>query len=109
MTRHALLAAAALLAALYVPAPAAAAAPRVREGPARAEVAWSYRPRSRVAADQILWWCAGTRCAARLYDTPSTALRACTRLARAVGEVVRFETPSGAFTDEQIERCNGRR
>jgi hypothetical protein len=85
-------------------APVAAA--RTPEALATAAVEWEYRPRPRVAVDGTLWACSGDTCTGRLVDTPAAAGRACYRLARRIGRVLRFETPSGPLSEEALARCN---
>ncbi|WP_129793075.1 hypothetical protein [Sphingosinicella sp. CPCC 101087] len=77
-----------------------------REATATAVIDWDYRPRPRMAVDGILWRCAEEDCTASIVDTPAAAQRACSRLARRYGRVVRFETPAGALSEEALARCN---
>jgi hypothetical protein len=53
----------------------------------------------------ILWKCAGGHCTAPAEG--SRPLLVCQRLARTFGQVVRFSTPAGELSREDLSRCNG--
>lgn len=74
-----------------------------------ATVEWDHRPRPRVVSDGVLWRCDGTTCVAYVHNHPATFFRACYRLARKIGTVASFETPAGAMSQEDLDRCNRRR
>lgn len=73
---------------------------------AEATLDWDYRPRRRIVVDQRLWRCIETVCTAQIIDTPYARHRACYRLARHFGRVLRFETPSGPASQDDLARCN---
>lgn len=61
-------------------------------------------PRKMVEGE-VLWNCAGTECSAA-RDTSRPAI-VCARLAGKVGLLSGFATPKGAFSAEDLARCNG--
>jgi hypothetical protein len=75
-------------------------------GQATAKVEWKHGPQPKVIVDETLWRCAGTVCNGPVIDRPVLTARACSKVARATGKVVRFATPAGEFSAEQLRRCN---
>jgi len=54
--------------------------------------------------DGVLWKCAGEQCSAPAQG--SRAAITCARVARKLGPVVRFSSPQGDLSADEITRCN---
>ena len=61
----------------------------------------------REAVDGVLWRCSGDTCVAPRDG--SRPLTVCARLARRLGQVVSFSTPSGTLAGDDLARCNAKR
>ena len=61
-------------------------------------------PRRELLGEQV-WRCAGDSCSAR-FDG-SHPQRTCARVVQVFGPVVRFASPAGELSGEQLARCNG--
>lgn len=107
-TSHIRVIAASLLLPLGISTATAPAIARIEPVRTVATVEWDHRPRSRVVSDGIVWRCERTTCVALVHNDPATFLRACYRLARKIGAVASFQTPAGAMSEEDLDRCNRR-
>ena len=61
-------------------------------------------PRRELVGEQ-LWRCSADGCTTRFDGAHS--VRTCAKVAQAFGPVVRFSTPRGELSAEQLARCNG--
>lgn len=108
-TSHIKIIAASLLLPLGIGTATAPAFARIEPVRTVATVERDYRARSQVVSDGIVWRCEGTTCVALVHNDPAAFFRACYRLARKIGAVASFETPAGAMSQEDLDRCNRRR
>jgi hypothetical protein len=82
-----------------VAAPARAATP----GYSAALAAPLAEPRREII-NGVVWRCEGARCTAA--DDGSRPLVVCRRVAKTFGAVASFDAPRGAFSAEEVGRCN---
>jgi hypothetical protein len=61
-------------------------------------------PRQEIVGGR-LWKCAGDRCAAPPDGT--RPILVCQRVATVFGKLVRFASPAGELSSEELSRCNG--
>ncbi len=99
MTRLSFALAATLAAAMATAAPVAAQGSTLR-----AEFAAPFERATQVVVDGRMWSCSGTACTAR-GDDPRPAV-ACRKLARKLGPVARFATPSAELDEAGLAACN---
>ena len=90
----------AAVAALALPAPAAA-----RGDDARASVTLAApAAKDRVIAGGVVWACQGTTCIGPV--SRKRPLRVCRELVRELGEVVRYKARDTAMDEAELARCN---